>query len=165
MPETLAQRSLDGRLIAVVPLHQPRRIGSFAAAIAPRGARRQRAILSAAVTLFLLPCASSVAADTPPDPFQPPSVLQRAAPAGEQGQSASPRDPLSLNKTLVSENKRYAVINGQTAREGDLVAEHRVLSIAPGYVVLHAPDGEPFRLDLTPQSGFVRPATQNTHTR
>ena len=47
---------------------------------------------------------------------------------------------LRLDSVLISEQRRLAVINGQTLRENDVIGEGRVLRILPGLVEIRQAD-------------------------
>lgn len=80
-----------------------------------------------ALTLIalLLPVAA-IALD---DPMRPPSLQPRSAPS-----SAPASSGYRLSSTLISEQRRFAVINGRRVEVGDRVGEARVTAIYPATV-------------------------------
>lgn len=69
------------------------------------------------------------------------------SPAGEAKVRVEKADALTLNSTLVSPQRRVAVINGQVMQKGQMVAGATLVAVEPGFVLLHR-GGEKIRLTL-----------------
>jgi len=83
------------------------------------------------ILLSLMLClALPVAAESLRDPTEPP----RTATAGPAQPAAVAS--LTLDSIIISDNRRVAVINGESVREGDSLAGGRVLRIRPDRVDL-----------------------------
>ena len=83
--------------------------------------------------LLALGLLATVAAGAVPDPTRPPSAREAASWRGA-GQSESP--DWRLESVLISDQRRVAVINGQSVSVGDRVDGAEVVTIEPGRVRL-----------------------------
>lgn len=92
----------------------------------------KRVGLGTVVTLMLALLASAAYADTLHDPTRPDYVA---------GAATSSSTGWQLSSTLISPQRRLAVINGTTVAVGDRIGGARVLAIQPGSVRLRTADG------------------------
>lgn len=130
----------------------PRHGGRHAQATAPRG--RAPAPLGTAAWLllaFALPLAAAGEGDRR-DPLRPPDYRE-PEPTVERFDASAWR----LASTLVSDDRRIAVINGQAVRAGDYVGGARVLEIESGRVAL---DYRGRRFDVRRATAEVRRETR-----
>jgi len=81
------------------------------------------------VLVLLLPCGLKADWRDPTMPGNLPAVSAEIKPYGQTA--------LTLSAILVTENGRYATINGKTVKAGGLLdADTRILKIMPNYVVI-----------------------------
>jgi MSHA biogenesis protein MshK len=84
------------------------------------------------------------------DPLRPPDYRSAIADAAAPLPGAAlDLDAWTLTSTLVSPQRRVAIINGLAVRTGERVAGARVLGIEPGLVRLEI-DGRPFTVRRAP---------------
>jgi len=96
--------------------------------------------------------ASAAGAAERRDPLRPPDYRSALADAAAPlPRAALDLDAWTLTSTLVSSQRRVAIINGFAVRTGERVAGARVLRIEPGLVRLEI-DGRPFTLRRAPTS-------------
>lgn len=89
--------------------------------------------LHATMAACLLLVGAAAAAAATPDPTRPPTAAEiRAWRAGNDGGGTTWR----LESVLISDNRRVAVINGETVGVGDRVNGARVTAISAGSVSL-----------------------------
>ncbi len=98
-----------------------------------RAANGLHGYLGVALLALALPLAALAAGD----PTRPPGLR---APAGGGAPAARPR--WQLNATLISPERRSAMINGRTVVVGDRINGARVLAIQPAMVRLRGKRGE-----------------------
>lgn len=98
-------------------------------------------------------------AATPPQPSAPPMLAERVRadkpdagpPAPRRGDAAGEllKDALPhISTILVSEDRRFAVLDGRTVAVGDTVGQRVVTAIEPRAVVLREPSGVQIRVGL-----------------
>lgn len=78
------------------------------------------------------------------DPTRPQDYAPQSAPAGEvndlaEVEAADVEPSYTLQYVLVSDQRKFAVINGHRVVEGDRVGEARVVRIGPGLVRIRTP--------------------------
>lgn len=82
--------------------------------------------------LVLAPAAQGEPVD---DPMRPPVRESAASPA-------DPHPGWSLTSVLIAEDRRLAIINNRVLREGESVADARVVRIEADHVLIRHEDGE-----------------------
>lgn len=107
-------------------------------------------VVAVVAWLALVPVA---AASELPDPMRPPDFQ---APSQQQGEASPSRPGLSLQSTLISGDRRSAVIDGRSVHVGASIQGARVVAIGPTRVKLRD-DNRVFTLRL-PSVGIRRRA-------
>lgn len=98
--------------------------------------------------LLVSMCPLAHAEDTRPDPMRPPEAWlalqpKKAAPTTDADDNSGAR------VTIIGKQQRYAVVDGQVVKPGDMVNGAKVLSIQPNSVTVRQNDGRK-HLSLTP---------------
>ncbi len=87
------------------------------------------------------------------DPMRPPAAFDRSA-----GQQVASTEPV-LQSVLVGPNRRVAVIDGETVRQGDRFRDARVARIIPGAVELvRGAERQVLKLNPVPDAVVATPA-------
>ena len=95
--------------------------------------------LKAALVVLLLGGVIPAAAENLSDPTKPWAYKPQAA--GDAGAAAAAVKTPALSSTMISPERRIAVIDGQIVQEGDRLGSKKVIAIEAGLVRLRGPQG------------------------
>jgi MSHA biogenesis protein MshK len=108
--------------------------------------KRDKKVLLGGLTVLLLLSGAQLVAAQLEDPTRPPGFIGSANGNGsKQGQVAT----WEVSSILISEDRRLAVVNGKTVKQGDQVGNARVIRISPIAVTLRS-SVETFTVKLLP---------------
>lgn len=113
-----------------------------------------RAATTLAASLFMLMAGAAVAQEGLGDPTQPTAINERTSVAA---QSAATGPRWRLQSTLISGDRRLAVINGKTLRVGDAIDHAALVEVRPDGVTLEY-DHVRMNILLLPASARVKRA-------
>jgi MSHA biogenesis protein MshK len=108
--------------------------------------KRDKKVLLGGLTVLLLLSGAQLVAAPLEDPTRPPDFIGGVNGNGsQQGQVPS----WEVSSILISGDRRLAVVNGETVRQGDQVGNARVIRISPTAVTLRT-SIETFTVKLLP---------------
>lgn len=102
-------------------------------------------LLSVALPVWLFVSSTGLAAEPLQDPTIPPGFVGVNAATEGQGQAPA----WKVDSILISKDRRMAVVNGQSVRQGDIVNSAKVIGISATAVTLRN-NAETFTVKLLP---------------